>query len=253
MSEDEKEQLIIPEELEEDELEEFDRLEQLKGMKIRPLEMRKGKTAVVYLRLANMAIRGYSTNQIADELGLDEHRVTKLLKDNKQIWDYIQRHLEATFSEGDRILAYLYKKAMMSLDDELSSGSADVRQKAREQVFDMLKIMGMGRTNDKEGEVHDNRSVIFNQFFGGNKSPISGKIQSMDDLILMKRKERGLETKLLTRGADDDKDQRPAEVGMDEKSGTSGEDNSDAGGNQDFEAKEEKSNIQIKGVEDTAL
>ena len=198
---------LIPEVLEEEEETELDNFDQeyqqkekefQQGMKIRPLEMRKGKTAVVYLRLANMAIRGYSTQQIADELDIDEHRVTKLLKENKQIWDYIQRHLEATFSEGDRILAYLYKKAMMSLDDELSSQSADVRQKAREQIFNMLKIMGMGRTNDKEGEVHDNRSIIFNQFFGGTKSPISGKIHSMDDLILMKRKERGLETKLLT-------------------------------------------------------
>ena len=170
------------------------KLPRRKDSRLLPLESKKGKTAVVYLRIAQMAVRGFSTDQISEETGLSIARINKLLRSNKQIWDYITRQIQATFSEGDRILPQLYKKALISLDEELSSPSADVRQKARAQVFEMLKAMQMVKSTDEDSE--DKRTIIFQQFFG-TKSPISGKIKSMDDLIIQKRKERGLSTEVV--------------------------------------------------------
>jgi hypothetical protein len=104
---------------------------------------------------------------------------------------------------------------MKSLDEELSHELPSVREKARDQIFNMLKVMGMSRSTDEES-VGDNRTVIFNQFFGGTKSPIGDKIRTMDDLILLKRKERGLETEIkdaevLRNGMDDEEEERSVE------------------------------------------
>jgi hypothetical protein len=165
-----------------------------KDSRLLPLEAKRGKMAVQYLKIAQMAVRGFSMEQIADEVKVPVARVSKLLRTNNQIWDFISRAIQETFSEGDRILAYLYKKSMMSLDDELSSPSPDIRQKARSQIFEMLKAMQMTRGSAEEGGGQDNRSIIFNQFFGSSKVASGSKIKSMDDLILQKRRERGLET-----------------------------------------------------------
>jgi hypothetical protein len=147
----------------------------------------RGKLSIKYRKIAEMASRGWSVSLIAKEVGLTENRVYVILKENDQVWEYINQIIKDTFSEGDRILAALYKKAMIGIDEDLSSGDADVRIKTREQILKLWSSLS------KAGEEGSGPQFnLIQQFFSGGKG--TGIVQSMDEIILQKRKERGLLT-----------------------------------------------------------
>lgn len=149
----------------------------------------KKKLPYRYLIIAEMASRGWSPEEIAKEVGRKTITIYNILK-RDDVWEYIAETIRSTFSEGDRILAYLYKKSLKGLDDDLSSPDSDVRKNAREQVF---KQWGYGR--DKlvsDGDSSSRQISLFQQIFLGRESGGGHIIESMDDIILKKRKERGL-------------------------------------------------------------
>lgn len=150
---------------------------------ITPLKKRRGKLAVKYRQVAELAARGWSVNQIGKQVGVRPERVSIILEKD-EVWEYVLEIIKNLFSEGDRILASLYKKALEGLDMDLSNPSPEIRRQAREQV----RIWCMGKSQEKGGPVVG----IVQQFFGaGNGKSI---VQSMDEIILQKRKERGLKT-----------------------------------------------------------
>jgi len=146
----------------------------------------KRKLRPVEIKIAEMAARGWTPEEIAKEVHRSRERVYLILK-TEEVWDYMKGIIRDTFSEGDRILVLLYKKAMKGLDDDLQSSDPDVRKVARDQVLKTVLSKIGALTEGEKTQVN-----LF-QFMGGGKEG-SGQslIQSMDDIILQKRKERGL-------------------------------------------------------------
>lgn len=152
-------------------------------------ERKKGKLSIKYRTVAEYAARGYPVEIISKMSGVKVTTVYALLEKNELVWEEINRILAGIFSEGDRILANLYIKALYKLDDQLSSTNPEIYGKAVEKI---VKMYG-DRAGSKSGE---KPSIL--QFFGsvggrpeiGQGPLIEGGI---DQLILKKRKERGLE------------------------------------------------------------
>ncbi len=146
---------------------------------------RKGFLSVKYRKIASLAVRGWSPTEIANEVGVKPERISLILE-RDDVWEYVLDEIRGLFSEGDRILSSLYKKTMISLDEDLSSKDPNVRKSAREQV---LRLCGKNQSSDGS-----NVSLV-QQFFGGGEGS-KPLIQSMDEIILQKRKERGLKTEV---------------------------------------------------------
>jgi hypothetical protein len=143
---------------------------------------KRGSLSIRYRRIAEMAARGWSPEEIAKEVKLRQDTVYEILKTD-EVWEYVKEVIKDIFSEGDRILAFLYKKSLKGLDDDLLSDNADVRKSAREQVLKFLVRDGGEKSH-----------ISFIQQVYNTKGGESSVIESIDDLILQKRKERGLPT-----------------------------------------------------------
>jgi hypothetical protein len=139
-------------------------------------EPKKGKLSLRYRLIAEHAARGYPIEIIASKVNLTETTVYRILNENAQVWAEVNRIIENIFSEGDRILAGLYRKAMVKLDEQLEDPDVNIRDKAIEKI---LKCYGF------KGE---QPSIL--QFIGGGKGPTG--VETIDDIIIRKRKERGL-------------------------------------------------------------
>jgi hypothetical protein len=149
--------------------------------------LRRKKLSPINMRIAEMAARGFSPEQIAHDVGRTRARVYEILKTD-EVWEEVKDRIRDTFSEGDRVLAYLYKKAMLGLDTDLSSTDPEIRKAARADIF---RQWGYGR--DKGGEGERTSISLFQQIFTGRAGTSTGSVvQSIDDLILQKRKDRGL-------------------------------------------------------------
>jgi hypothetical protein len=144
---------------------------------------KKGKLPLKYKMIAEYAARGYPVKLIASMLNIKEGTVYRILESSQEVWGEINRIVGEIFSEGDRLLANLYKKALVKLDSEMESPDAERRDKAIDKV---LKCYGYNR--DKEDP--DKRPPIIAQFFGaGSTGPM---VEDFDDMVKRKRKERGL-------------------------------------------------------------
>jgi len=139
---------------------------------------KKGAISLKHKMIAELAARGYPVSIIAQQVAVKEATIYHLLRNDQDIWNEINKVLSAIFAEGDRMLANLRIKALDQLDEQLQSSDKDLRDKAIDKI---LKITDYGQ----EG----NRTAIFN--FPGSGGGEAG-IQSVDDLILKMRKERGL-------------------------------------------------------------
>jgi len=143
-----------------------------------PLSRQTGKNALKYKKIAELASRGWTAEMISKEVGLKKTRIFRILK-RDDVCQYVLEIVNEKFKEGDKILGWLYAKAMRRLDENLDSPIPSVRENAIEKV---LKCYGY---NQGEGKVPSIIQQIFTQ--GG-----PGIVQSIDDLIIQKRLERGL-------------------------------------------------------------
>jgi hypothetical protein len=150
-----------------------------------PLKKKKrGAISLKYQKLAEMAARSFPVEIIAKELGMKEKNVYKLIEDNEEVWTEIQRIIASIFAEGDRMLASLRTKALIKLDEQLESPNPDLKDKAIDKI---LKLQPNYGGSIKEGD----RTAIF--IGTGGRSGDSGVgMESVDDLILRMRRERGL-------------------------------------------------------------
>jgi len=176
------EETLIPEVVEEEgEKEKFQPSTKVK--KGRGRGTTKRRLSVKYRLIAEKAARGFNPEMIAKDNNLSVAQVYKALKKD-EVWEHIAEIIKEIFSEGDRLLANLFKKGLISLDTDLISDDPDVRKNTREQLF---KLWGYSKGGESEGGTHHN---IIQQFFQAKGS--GGVVKSMDEIILEKRKERGL-------------------------------------------------------------
>jgi hypothetical protein len=163
-----------------------DKVETKEIVVVEEIEEKKKKLSSLYRRIAELSARGWSHQEISEEVGRTQSRISQILT-RDDVWDYVTSIIRSTFSEGDRILSTLYKKTMVGLDQDVSSPDPDIRKNAREQV---LKVWGYGRDKSLSDEDKPRVSLV-QQFFGSGSGQKT--IQTMDDVILQSRKERGLD------------------------------------------------------------
>ena len=131
-------------------------------------------------RVADLAARGFSTNQIAEKTGLTAKRVREILR-NEDVTKEICRITSEIFSEGDRHLASLYQKALTKLDEHLDSPNLEIQDKAIEKVL---------RFFQPKGDVK--AKPLIAQFFSGMQKGNEDLGRRLDEIVLQKRRERGL-------------------------------------------------------------
>ncbi len=166
------------------------------------LPTKKGKLSLRYKTIAEYAARGYSVDIISQVTGMTPSAIYRVLDKNVLVWEEINRIMANMFAEGDRVLKNLYLKALYKLDERMNR--PETEEDAIRKVMDVIgkRVASSG----KEGE----KPPIIQQFFqtgGSSEGPIV-EGGTIDDLILKKRKERGLDLpkKQPVRAKDDDED-----------------------------------------------
>lgn len=148
---------------------------------------KRGKLSLKYRTIAEYAARGYSPRMISKIVGMRSDWIRQILEHNEAVQEHIGQILNDLFQEGDMLLVHLYKKALEKLDSEMESTDPEIRHKAIEKVLrQAMASAGKGEEGSK---------TLIAQFFGGTQgSGGSGGVgvESMDEVILRKRKERGL-------------------------------------------------------------
>jgi hypothetical protein len=144
------------------------------------LAHKKGKIGIKYQRIAFLVSKGgLSTKQIAEDVGISESRLYKILETRQDVWDEINRLTVESFKGSERFVATLLEKALASLEDQMVSGTADERKFAIDRV---LKFFQKG----------DDKKTLIAQFFGGGGAGTPDAGRRLDEIILQKRRERGL-------------------------------------------------------------
>jgi hypothetical protein len=144
----------------------------------------KGVLSLRYQMIAEFAARGYPPAVIARELKISLKRTYLILRKSTLVHEEIRRIVSEKFSEAEKMLGYLFVKALSKIDVDMESADDEKRDKAIDRV---LKIYSNARSGREQ-------PTSITQFFdtgGGNV------IQDIDALIIQKRRERGLEPPLV--------------------------------------------------------
>ena len=138
----------------------------------------KGKTRVRQTKIAALIAQGDSVKDIAKKVNISESRIYHLLSDKDSFVNaQTNRILNEIFASNDRHLINTYRKALLKLDAMLSSSDEEKQYRAIDRI---IKIY-FTRTA---------KNANIQQYFGGQ--PQSQQLESMDDIILKMRNERGL-------------------------------------------------------------
>lgn len=112
-----------------------------------PTKLKKhGTISLRNKKIAEMAARSYPVSVIAQELGMKELTIYRLLGSNEENWDEINTIIANLFAEGDRMLANLRTKALIKLDEQLESTDPDLRDATLEAW--RLKWEGLADVGD---------------------------------------------------------------------------------------------------------
>lgn len=141
--------------------------------------------------IAAMIARGFSPKYIAKKLKMSESRIYHLLsKKDSSINGEINDILNQLFATTDRQLINLYSKALQKLDDMLSSSDEEKQYRAMDRI---IKIF-FARTA---------KNAIIQQYFCAD--PRSQQVGfNIDEFILNRRKERGLDKLHVDEDSDED-------------------------------------------------
>ncbi len=143
----------------------------------------KGVLSLRHQMIAEYASRGYPPAVIARELRLSLKRVYLILRTNTLVHEEIRRIVSEKFSESEKMLGYLFVKALGKIDADMESADPIQRDKAIDRV---LKIYSGARAGGDQ-------PTSVTQFFTAGGSV---NIQDIDALIIEKRRQRGLEPPL---------------------------------------------------------
>lgn len=145
---------------------------------------RKGVLSLRHQLIAEFASRGYPPSVIAKELKISLKRTYLILRTSTLVHEEIRRIVSEKFSEAEKMLGYLFVKALSKIDADMESEDAVQRDKAIDRVLKMYSNAKAGRE----------QPASITQFFntgGGNVT------QDIDALIIQKRRDRGLEPPLI--------------------------------------------------------
>jgi hypothetical protein len=140
---------------------------------------KRGAISLKHRMIAEMAARSYPIAVIAQELHMKQSTVYRLLESNEDIWDEINKVIASMFAEGDRILAHLRLKALVKLDEQLNSPNESISERAINKIL---------RITDSKPPAEGSKTAIF---IGQGGRSDQG-IESVDEMIIRMRKERGL-------------------------------------------------------------
>ena len=139
-----------------------------------------GKTKARQTKIAALIARGDSVKEVARKVNMSESRIYHLLSENDSFVNVeINRILNELFAVTDRYLINLYSKALQKLDAMLSSSDEEKQYRAMDRIIKMF----FARTA---------KNSTIQQYFCAH--PQSQQLGfSIDEVILSRRKERGLD------------------------------------------------------------
>lgn len=143
--------------------------------------VKKGKLSLRYKTIAQFAARGYPVDVIAKQVNMTSKAVYRIIEKNELVWEEMNNIIKSIFSESDRVLASLFHQALLKLSGRMNDPKTE--QDALEKV---LSCYGK-RTSGSD------KPPIIQQFFQGGGQGQGPMIESIDEVILKRRKERGLD------------------------------------------------------------
>jgi hypothetical protein len=146
-------------------------------------EKRGGLIGLRFQKIAELISRGTDIPVVAEEMGLVERTIYALLRKKPEIMQEAYRLVKERHKQSDLLLVNLHRTALEKLQEALESGNLDIQDKAIKQILALTRP-------PKSGEA---TTPAIQQFFSNVVAdPLVTKEESLDDIILRKRKERGL-------------------------------------------------------------
>jgi len=143
-----------------------------------PPQKVKGKTKAKHTMIAALIARGFAVKDVAQEVRLSESQIYHLLSDKDSFVNAeILRILSELFTENDRHLIDLYKKALQILDNMLLSSDEAKQFRAIDRIIRIFLARSA------------RNPVTIQQYFGIESQE---ERETIDQMILRMRKERGL-------------------------------------------------------------
>ena len=146
----------------------------------------KGKVDARYKMIADLICQGGSTKDVSEKMKMPKDRIYHLLADkNSPVNVEIRRILTERREANDRRQMDLYTKALQKLDEMLSSSDEEKQLQAIDRI---IKIYFT--------RVDKNAPVIQQNFGLSEEEKKKIFLQYADEMIIEKRRERGLEPPL---------------------------------------------------------
>jgi len=143
----------------------------------------KGRVKTKHKKVAVLLSMGYPIPIVSKETRLSESRIYHLLSDKDSFVNFeINRILDETLRTRDLFVLNLYFETLRHLDKMLESGDYKERDEAIDQIINLV----MGKRT-RSG------SSFISQFFNFQSQERPGSPESVDELIIRKRRERDLQ------------------------------------------------------------
>jgi len=140
----------------------------------------KGRVKTKHKKVAFLLAMGYPIPIVAKETGLSESRIYHLLSDKYSfVNSEINRILNENLRTHDLILGNLYFEALHHLDKMLESSN----MKERDEAIDHIINLVIGK------RTRSGHSLI-SKYFGFQPHGKQGSLDSIDELVIRKSKER---------------------------------------------------------------
>ena len=131
--------------------------------------------------IGDLASRGWTAQMISKELHIHYKTVMEVLK-REEVIEYVNITVNNLFLDSDRLLLNIFMKSLRILDQQLDSTEPGVRDKAVDKVLKFLQPRGAG----------ERAKPLIAQFFSGGMQQKDQVGNRLDQIILQKRRERGL-------------------------------------------------------------
>jgi hypothetical protein len=143
----------------------------------------KGRVKTKHKKVAALLSIGSPISIVAKETGLSESRIYHLLSDKDSfVNSEINRIINETLRTRDLLLGNLYYNILRHLDKMLESPDVKERDEAIDQIINLV----MGKRT-RSGH------PIISQYFNLQSQGQQGSPESIDELIIRKRRERDLQ------------------------------------------------------------
>jgi hypothetical protein len=159
----------------------------------------KGKIDPRHVKIAVLKCEGYSVKEISKKVGISEDRIYHLLADeNSTVYTEIRRISNEVAEASNRHFSHLFRKVLQKLDIMLESGDDETIFRAIDRTLKIFSTM----VSKNGPSVQQNFGIQVKQ--EQNTPPFD-----INEAILQKRRERGLEPPLQESETPDSPDEEP--------------------------------------------